>query len=190
MKNASTSCVKCAARRRKVDLVTESMQHRRLTSCLKASSSITHSGIDPLSLAAWRLVLFKAARRFLSVYLQRHLPELFPRPCLNISRCVFTGGFSGGAEEEEGSLPPSAVRGLTGTPHPPTKLSRALTANVCSIPASAQSRITLESPDANPEALRWTCSPFSGEEERSSISKRSPGRSSPDPPPAHSTVGH
>ena len=51
-------------------------------------------------------------------YLQQHLPALFPLVVstlgLNISCCVFSGGLSGGAEEEEGSLPPAAVRRLTG----------------------------------------------------------------------------
>lgn len=51
-------------------------------------------------------------------YLQQHLPALFPLLVstlgLNISCCVFSGGLSGGAEEEEGSLPPAAVRRLTG----------------------------------------------------------------------------
>lgn len=45
-------------------------------------------------------------------YLQQHLPALFPPPVsfgLNISRCVISGGFSGRAEKEEGSLPPAAV---------------------------------------------------------------------------------
>lgn len=173
-------------------MVTESRQHLRLTSCSRASSFITRSGIDPLSLAAWWLLLLKAARHFLSVYLQRHLPQLFPRPSLNISRCVFTGGFSGGAEKEEGSLPPSAVRGLTGPPTlptPPPKLSRTLTANVCSLPASAQSRIPLESSDVNPDVWRWSCSPFSGGDERSGISNVLQGVPH-HIPPARSTVGH
>lgn len=151
---------------------------------LRVSSFFTRSRIDPLSLAACWLVLFKAARHFLSVYLQHHLPELFPRRRLNISRCVFSGGFSGGAEEEEGSLPPTAVRGLTGPP----QLSRTWTANVCSVPAFAQSRIPLESPDVDPDVLQWTCSLSSGEEEQIGISNVL--RVAPHQiPPAHSTVG-
>lgn len=59
-------------------------------------------------------------------YRQQHLPAVFPPPVSafspNISRCVFSGGFSGGAEEEEGSLPPAAFRGLTGLPNPPSSL--------------------------------------------------------------------
>lgn len=54
-------------------------------------------------------------------YLQQHLPALFPPPLSpasssgpNISLRVFSGGFSGHAEKEEGSLPPAAVRGLKG----------------------------------------------------------------------------
>lgn len=55
-------------------------------------------------------------------YLPRHLASLrrflpsasSSRP--NVSPPVFSGGFSGRAEKEEGSLPPAAVRGLTGPP--------------------------------------------------------------------------
>lgn len=51
-------------------------------------------------------------------YLPQHLPALFPPPASssgpNISLRVFSGGFSGCAEKEEGSLPPAAVRGLKG----------------------------------------------------------------------------
>lgn len=83
----------------------------------------TRSRIDPLSLAACWLVQLKAVRQFLPVYLQHRLPELFPRPRLQMSCCVFSGGFSGGAEEEEGSLPPTVVRGLTPPPPHVTELT-------------------------------------------------------------------
>lgn len=58
-------------------------------------------------------------------YLPQHLPALrsflpaAPSAAPNVSPRVFSGGFSGRAEKEEGSLPPAAVRGLTGLFIPP-----------------------------------------------------------------------
>lgn len=73
-------------------------------------------------------------------YLPQHLaslrcflpaaPSSRPNVSLSLSPRVFSGGFSGRAEEEEGSLPPAAVRGLTGLfmspPPPPNQTSRTI----------------------------------------------------------------
>lgn len=59
---------------------------------------------------------------FTALWWIKHLPARFPPQVssfgLNISRCVFSGGFSGCAEKEEGSLPPAAVWGLAALSKP------------------------------------------------------------------------
>lgn len=65
-------------------------------------------------------------------YLPQHLASLrcfLPAPPSsrpNVSPHVFSGGFSGRAEKEEGSLPPTAVRRLTGLLMPPPPQNHSL----------------------------------------------------------------
>lgn len=177
MKNTLTSCVKRVTRRTKLDIVTESIQHLPLSRCLKVSSFITRPRIGPLSLAACWLVLFKAARHFvclsaapsawaLSSSLFEYLPLCFFRRIFG--RCWRRGRITS----------TDCCQRTNRSPAP--QLSRTLTANVCSFPAFAQSWIPLESPDVNPDVLRWTCSVLWWRR-ANRYCKHSPGHSSPDP---------